>query len=74
MLTLLGSTALNDGSGLGSFDIRVAPDGNFAYVVDSGRDAVSALKVHDGSLTELSSSPIALPTGAFPFGVVVIDR
>ncbi len=73
-LTLLGSTALNDGNGLGSFDIRVAPDGNYAYVVDSGRDAVSALKVHDGSLTELSSSPIELPTGAFPFGVVVIDR
>jgi 6-phosphogluconolactonase len=73
-LTLLGSTALNDGSGLSPFDIRVSPDGDFAYVVDAGRDAVSALKVHNGSLTELSSSPIALPTGAFPFGVVVIDR
>lgn len=70
-LTLLGSTALNDGSGLRPFDLRVAPDGRYAYVVDAGRNSVSALAVHGGDLTELPSSPVALPAGATPFGIVV---
>jgi hypothetical protein len=43
-------------------------------VVDSGRDAVSELAVHGGGLTELAGSPVALPSGATPFGIVVVAR
>lgn len=70
-LTLLGSTALTGGSALRPFDIAVSPDGRYAYVVDAGPDAVSALAVDGGSLTEISSSPFAGPTGATPFGIAV---
>jgi DNA-binding beta-propeller fold protein YncE len=56
---------------LGPFDARLDPSGGFLYVVDSGRDAVSALKVSGGSLAELPSSPTAGPAGAAPFGIVV---
>jgi len=41
------------------------------YVVDSGSNAVSAFTVSGGSLSELASSPVSLPTGAHPFGIVV---
>jgi 6-phosphogluconolactonase len=70
-LTLLGSTVLNDAKGLGSEDVRLGPTGRFLYVVDGGRDAVSVLAVQGGSLTELASSPTALPAGGAPFGIVV---
>jgi 6-phosphogluconolactonase (cycloisomerase 2 family) len=70
-LGLIGSTPLKDASGLGPFDARLDPSGGFLYVVDSGRDAVSALKVSGGSLAELPSSPTAGPAGAAPFGIVV---
>jgi len=71
-LTLLGSTPLKNPTGvLRSFDARLAPNGNELYVVDAGLDAVSVLAVDGGSLTELSVSPVALPAGATPFGIVV---
>jgi 6-phosphogluconolactonase len=70
-LTLLGSTPLNDPTGLRPFDARLDPSGGYLYVVDAGRDAVSALSVSGGDLTELSSSPFSGPTGATPFGLVV---
>jgi 6-phosphogluconolactonase len=72
-LTLRTPTTLNDASGLRPFDARLDPSGGYLYVVDAGRDAVSALAVNptDGSLMELSSSPFAGPTGATPFGLVV---
>ena len=41
------------------------------YVVDAGLDAVSVFAVDDGALTELSASPVGLPAGATPFGIVV---
>jgi 6-phosphogluconolactonase len=70
-LALLGSTTLNDPTGLAPVDARLAPDGRTLWVVDSGNVGVSALAVHGGSLTELSSSPTPLPAGAKPFGIVV---
>lgn len=72
-LTLLGSTPFSSGTGIAPLDIRVAPDGHDAYVVDTGLDAVSAFSVHGGSLAELSSSPASLPAGATPFGVAVVN-
>jgi 6-phosphogluconolactonase len=70
-LTLLGSTPFKDGSGLGPFDARLSPDGSTLWVVDNGGTAVSGFRVSGGNLTELPSSPTALPDGAEPFGVVV---
>lgn len=70
-LTLLGSTAMKHAAGLSPFDARLDPEGRFLYVVDSGLDAISAFTVSDGNLTELTSSPVAGPAGATPFGIVV---
>lgn len=70
-LTLVGSVAFKGGTSLASFDIRVSPDGRNAYVVDAAGKAVSAFQVSGGTLVELASSPIALPAGATPFGIVV---
>jgi 6-phosphogluconolactonase len=71
-LTLLGSTPFKNPTGLRPFDARLSPDGNNLYVVDAGLDAVSVFAVDGGNLTELSASPVALPAGATPFGIVVI--
>jgi 6-phosphogluconolactonase (cycloisomerase 2 family) len=70
-LALLGNTPLKSGVSIRPFDLRVAPDGADAYVVDAALDAVSAFAVSGGSLTELTASPFALPAGATPFGIVV---
>jgi DNA-binding beta-propeller fold protein YncE len=67
-LTLLGSTPF---SGKGSFDARLAPDGGTLWVVNDRSNTVSGLTVSGGNLTELASSPTALPAGATPFGIVV---
>jgi 6-phosphogluconolactonase len=70
-LHLLGSTPFKDGTGLGPFDARLSPDGRTLWVVDDGGNAVSGFRVDGGNLTELPSSPTALPAGAKPFGIVV---
>jgi 6-phosphogluconolactonase (cycloisomerase 2 family) len=70
-LTLLGNTTLNDASGLRPFDARLDADGTHLYVVDAGLAAVSVFEVDGGELTELSASPVDLPMGATPFGLVV---
>lgn len=69
-LTLLGSTSLG-AAGVGAEDARLDPNGNTLWVVDSGARAVSAFAVDGGNLTELPSSPTALPAGSAPFGIVV---
>ena len=69
-LSLLGSTSLGSTS-LGAEDARLAPDGGTLWVVDSGGRAVSAFAVDGGDLTQLPSSPTALPAGSAPFGIVV---
>ncbi|HEX4008423.1 MAG TPA: beta-propeller fold lactonase family protein [Solirubrobacteraceae bacterium] len=69
-LTLLGSTPFSGGAS-GPFDARLSPDGDTLWVVDDASAQVSAFRVDGGNLTELPSSPTALPTGATPFGIVV---
>jgi 6-phosphogluconolactonase len=69
-LRLLGSTPIR-GTSVGAVDARLSPDGRFLYVDESSAGAVAAFAVHGGSLTELASSPAALPTGAAPAGIVV---
>jgi 6-phosphogluconolactonase len=70
-LTLLGSTPLSATSEAGPVDLRLSPSGKNLYVVDSGSQAISSFAVNGGSLTELTSSPISLPAGSSPVGLVV---
>ncbi len=69
-LTLLGSTPVSNTGGVGAVDARLSPDGRTLYVDESRVDAVGAFAVDGGNLTELPSSPIALPAGAAPAGIV----
>jgi 6-phosphogluconolactonase (cycloisomerase 2 family) len=69
-LSVLGSTTFGGGV-KGEEDARLDPSGNNLYVVDSGSDAVSAFAVSGGTLTENGSSPVSLPAGLHPFGIVV---
>jgi 6-phosphogluconolactonase (cycloisomerase 2 family) len=70
-LQLQSTIAFSSGRGIRPFDARLDPAGNNLYVVDAALDAVSAFAVDGGTLTELHSSPFALPAGATPFGIVV---
>jgi DNA-binding beta-propeller fold protein YncE len=70
-LGLVGSTPVNDPTGLRPFDAAVSPDGRFLYVVDAGVAKVSAFTVDGTSIVEIVGSPIAIPGGAAPFGMVV---
>jgi 6-phosphogluconolactonase len=73
-LTLLGSTAIANGAGAKAIETRLDPTGSYLYVVESGHDAIGAFAVNGGTLTELASSPFALPAGATPFGMAVTGR
>jgi hypothetical protein len=70
-LTLLGSTPVKATGGVGAVDPRLSPDGRFLYVDESKIGAVGVFAVNGGNLTELASSPISLPAGATPAGIVV---
>jgi 6-phosphogluconolactonase len=70
-LTLLGSTTVAATGGVGAVDPGLSPDGRFLYIDESRVDAVGAFAVSGGSLTELPSSPTALPAGATPAGIAV---
>jgi hypothetical protein len=52
-------------------DARLSPDGRFLYVDESRIGKVGAFAVNGGNLTELGTSPFALPAGATPAGIVV---
>jgi 6-phosphogluconolactonase len=70
-LTLLGSTTVSATGGVGAVDARLSPDGRYLYVDESRIGAVGAFAVHGGNLTELGTSPFALPAGAHPADIVV---
>jgi 6-phosphogluconolactonase (cycloisomerase 2 family) len=72
-LALLGSTPFKSGAGIRPFDARLDTAGDHLYVVDAAIASVSGFAVNGGSLTELSSSPTALPTGATPFGIAIVS-
>ena len=69
-LGLIGSTTLS-GSGLRPFDAQLDPSDSFLYVVDAGVAKLSVLANDGGTLTELSGSPVAIPGGGSPLGIVV---
>ncbi len=71
-LTLAGTaTPFGGASGAKPFDAAVSPDGSYLYVVDAGTAAVSGFAVAGTSLTELAGSPVTIPDGGAPFGMVV---
>jgi DNA-binding beta-propeller fold protein YncE len=70
-LTLLGNTVVGATGGVGAVDPRLSPDGRFLYVDESRIGEVGTFAVNGGNLTELPSSPTALPAGAAPAGIVV---
>jgi 6-phosphogluconolactonase len=69
-LTLLGSTPVAATGGVGAVDARLSPDGRYLYVDESKIGSVGVFAVHGGSLTELPSSPVKLPAGATPAGII----
>jgi 6-phosphogluconolactonase len=69
-LTLLGATPFTNGSG--AVDARLSPDGKTLSVTGGRGLVVSTFAVHGGTLTELPSSPVALPAGTSPVGIVVL--
>jgi 6-phosphogluconolactonase len=69
-LTLLGSTPVSNTGGVGAVDARLSNDGRTLYVDESRIGTVGAFAVNGGNLTELPSSPVSLPAGATPAGVV----
>jgi DNA-binding beta-propeller fold protein YncE len=69
-LTLLGSTPVAATGGVGAVDARLSPDGRYLYVDESKIGSVGIFAVHGGSLTELPSSPVKLPAGATPAGII----
>ena len=69
-LTLLGSTPVGNTGGVGAVDARLSNDGRTLYVDESRIGAVGAFAVNGGNLTELPSSPVSLPAGATPAGIV----
>jgi 6-phosphogluconolactonase len=71
-LSYMSSTAFSSGLGIRPFDARLDVGGHYLYVVDAAIAKVSGFAVSGGSLTELTTSPTALPTGATPFGIVIV--
>jgi hypothetical protein len=69
---LIGSTPFNSGTGIRPFDARLDAASDHLYVVDAAIASVSGFAVSGGSLSELGSSPTALPTGATPFGIAIV--
>jgi DNA-binding beta-propeller fold protein YncE len=65
------ATPFNSPTGLKPFDAGVSPDGGFLYVVDAGVAKVSAFAISGTSVTELAGSPVAIPGGGAPFGIVI---
>jgi hypothetical protein len=71
-LGLVSTTAMaNPAPPLRAFDAATDPEGRFLYVVDASAK-VSAFAISGATLSELPGSPVAIPGGAAPFGIVVI--
>ena len=69
-LTLLGNTPVSNSAGVGATDATVSNDGRTLYVNESRVGTVGAFAINGGTLTELPSSPVSLPAGATPAGIV----
>jgi len=68
-LTLLGSTTVGSGTGIGAVDPGLTPNGRTLYVNESAAGAIGAFAVSGGNLTELATTP--MPAGSKPAGIAV---
>lgn len=68
-LVLLGNTGFQVGQG--AVDARLSPDGSTLSVTGGSGHVVSTFAVQGAHLTELADSPVALPAGSSPTGLVV---
>lgn len=71
-LSLIDSVVFRGAPGLGLFDSGVDRRGTMLYVVDTMKASISAAAIRGPSLTELPSSPFALPSGSAPFGLAIL--
>jgi 6-phosphogluconolactonase len=69
-LTLIGTFLFTNGAG--AVDARLSPDGKTLSVTGGRGLVVSTFSVNGGTLAELPSSPVALPAGTSPTGIVVL--
>jgi 6-phosphogluconolactonase (cycloisomerase 2 family) len=70
-LALIGSTSVSSTGGVGAVDPGITRDGRTLYINESRIARVGEFAVNGGNLTELASSPVALPAGATPAGIAV---
>jgi hypothetical protein len=63
------STTVGASGAVGAVDARLSP-GRFLYVDESKIGAVGEFAVHGSNLTELAGSPVSLPAGATPAGII----
>ena len=68
-LVFLNNTPFSNG--VGAVDARLSPDGSTLSVTGGRSHVVSTFAVSGSTLTELASSPVALPAGGSPTGLVV---
>ncbi len=69
-LVLLGTTPFTNGAG--AVDARLSPDGKTLSVTGGRGLVVTTFAVNGGDVTELPSSPVPLPAGSAPMGLVVL--
>ena len=69
-LSLVANTPLRVGQG--AVDARFSPDGTTLSVTGGSGHVLTTFWVHGGRLTELPSSPVALPADSTPTGLVVL--
>lgn len=69
-LVLVGNTPFTNGAG--AVDARLSPDGTTLSVTGGRGHVVSTFAVNGGTLTELASSPVPLPSAGSPTGLVVL--
>jgi len=69
-LRLVGTTQFTNGSG--AVDLRVSPDGTTLSVTGGKGHVLSTFWVNGSHLTEIPSSPVALPADGAPTGLVVL--
>jgi 6-phosphogluconolactonase (cycloisomerase 2 family) len=70
-LTLNSTLALRGGSGIGTFDLAFDPTGAYLYVVDGNVPQISILSVSGGTMTEITGSPVSLPSTPPAFGIAI---
>jgi 6-phosphogluconolactonase (cycloisomerase 2 family) len=70
-LTIMGELTVSGAAPVKPTDLDFDPSGQVLYGLEGGLNALNMVRVHDGYLLEAPTSPIALPAGGAPSGLVV---